>query len=317
MTVTGSMNVTVEEQAVTGGPDPATIIAQAISPYPDHHDGYRLTGGYVAVPFVVAAERRTMPELTRALNAILGFDLAEIQAGIGMVNAWTVSSFCGPDGLIAGVDLLTSDSPDDFYIFSVSQDGEMVPVHAMYPTLDASAALLQGWEIQDGAFVPFAMKHVTVEGPAVLTAALGIGIPGVPGQARLFMEDPDTEAPAAYHERLAGAASQPLPGAGDGASCRPLPPGDPDALPGRVSPWYRQARLRAAAQSVAAVGAQRSRRFAKILAGADCTLVPEGHVGCAMAAVAYIRLAQCCVPAGGPAQLIGMSLRQWLAECPG
>ena len=75
--------------------------------------------------------------------------------------------------------------------------------------------------------------------------------------------------------------------------------------------------LKAAAQSVTEVGAQRDRPFAKILAAADCTLVPEGHIGCAMAAVAYIRLAQWCVPAGGPAQLIGMSLRQWLAECPG
>ena len=132
------MTVAAETRTVAGQPDPAAVIAQAISPYPDHHDGYRLTGGYVAVPFVVTAERPTMPELDKVLNAILGFDLAEARAGIGMVNAWTVSSFCGPDGLIAGIDLLTSDSADDFYMFSVPRgDGGMVPVHAMDPTLDA------------------------------------------------------------------------------------------------------------------------------------------------------------------------------------
>jgi hypothetical protein len=312
------MNVAAEERTATGGPDPATIIAQAISPYPHHHDGYRLAGEYVAVPFVVTAERPTVPELTRALTAILGFDLAEMHAGIGMVNAWTVSSFCGPDGLIAGIDLLTSGSPDDFYTFSMpGGDGETIPVHAMYPTLDASAALRHRWEIRDGAFVPFAMKQVTAEGPAVLTAALGIGIPADPGQARLFMEDPDAEAPAAYYERLAAAASRRLPGASNGTGGRPSPPADPDALPDQVSPWYKHARLKAAAQSVAEVGAQRGRPFAKILAGAEFTVVPEGHVGCSMAAVAYIKLAQGCVPAGGPAQLIGMSLDRWLAECPG
>ena len=313
------MNNVAEKRTATGGPDPATIIAQAISPYPDHHDGYRLSGGYVAVPFVVAAERPTAPELTRGLSAILGFDLAEVQAGIGMVNAWTVSSFCSPDdGLIAGIDLLTSGSPGDFYTFSVPGcGGQTIPVHAMYPTLDASAALRHRWEIRDGAFVPFAMKHVTAEGPAVLTAALGIGIPAGPGQARLFMEDPGAEAPAAYYDRLAAAASRPLPGASNGTGGRPSPPADPDALPDQVSPWYKHARLKAAAQSVAEVGAQRGRPFAKILAGADFTVVPEGHVGCSMAAVAYIKLAQSCVPAGGPAQLIGMSLDQWLAECPG
>ena len=302
---------------MTGQPDPAKVIGQAISPYPDHHDGYRLTGGYVATPFVVAAARPTVPELTKALNAILGFDLAEVLAGIGLVNAWTVSSFCGPDeGLIAGVDLLASGSPDSSHIFSVPRaDGEPVPVHATSPALDASAALLGGWEFRDGAFVPFALKQVTAEGPVVLTAALGIGIPADPGQGRLFMEDPDAETSAAYHERLAAAASQPPAGTGNGTCRRPSPLADPDTLPDRVSPWNRRARLKAAARSVLEIGAQRRRTFATIFAGADFAVVPEGHVGCAMAGVAYIRLAQRAVPAGGPARLLGMSLDEWLDEC--
>ncbi len=308
------MDLTVDKPAVSTRPDPAEVITQAISRYPDHHDGYRLTGGYVAAPFVVTAERLAVPELTGALSAILGFDLAEVQAGIGPVNAWTVSSFCGPDdGLIAGIDLLPSGRPDDFYLFSVPRhDGEMIPVYAMHPTLNAAAALLHRWQIRDGAFVPFAMKHVTAEGPAVLTAALGIGVPADSSQARLFMEDSAADTPAAYYERLAAAAGA-LPGVSPGSGRGTQPPQLPRALPDRVSSSYKQARLKAAARSVAEIGAQRGRLFAQIFVGADFTLVPDGHVGCAMAAAAYLQIARSAVPAGGPPELLNMTLEQWLA----
>ena len=310
------MSVTADVRTVSDVPAPAEVAARAVSRYRGHHDGYRLTGGYIAAPFVVTAALARDADLTRGLNGILGFDLAELHGGIGPVNAWTVSSFCSPDeGLIAGVDLLTSSRPDDsFYLFSVpGHDGEPIPAHAMYPTLDATAALLGRWQIRDAAFVPFAMKTAKAEGPAVLTAALAIGIPADTSQARLFMEDPDAETPAAYYDRLASPASEPLPGPAAGR--RPLPPADPNALPDRISPWYKHARLKAAARSVTRIGAQRGRVFEKILVGADFTVVPEGYVGCAMAAVAYLQIAQDAVPAGGPARLVDMSLDQWRAEC--
>lgn len=313
--------MTEDVRTVSGTPRPAEVIAQAVSRYPHHHDGYRLTGAYIAAPFVVTVARPPVPGLTGTLSGILGFDRAEAQADVGPVNAWTVSSFCGPDeGLIAGVDLLTSGSPDSLYLFSVpGHDGELIPVHAMSPALDAAAALLRGWQIREGAFVPFAMKHVKAEGPAVLTAALAIGIPADPSQARLFMEDPDTETPAAYYDRLADAAALPLTGSGGRNGCRIQRPDDPHALPDQISPLYKQARLRAAAQSVAEIGAQRSRQFTSILVGADFTLVPDGHVGCAMAAVPYLQIAQSAVPEGAdgpdPALLLDMSLDQWLAAC--
>jgi pyruvoyl-dependent arginine decarboxylase (PvlArgDC) len=299
------MGITADKPAVTTRPDPAEVLTQAISRYPDHHDGYRLTGGYIAAPFVVTAERPAVPDLTRALSAILGFDLAEVQAGIGPVNAWTVSSFCGPDeGLIAGIDLLPSGHLDDLYIFSVPRhDGEMIPVYAMHPTLNATAALLHRWQIRDGAFVPFAMKHVTAKGPAVLAAVLGIGVPADSSQARLFMEDSEADTPAVYYERLAAAGALPGDSSGHGT------------LPDRVSSSYKQARFKAAARSVAEIGAQRGRLFARIFVGAHFTIVPDGHVGCAMAAAAYLQIARSAVPAGGPAELLNMTLEQWLAGC--
>jgi hypothetical protein len=294
------LSVTDHALTVSELPGPAEVIARAVSRHRHHHDGYRLTGGYITTPFVVTAERPTAPGLAKTLSAILGSDLAEALAGIGPVNAWTVSSFCGPDeGLIAGVDLLTPRRPDDLYLFSVpGHDGGMIPVHAMQPPLDASAALPGGWPIRGGAFVPFAMKHVQADGPAVLTAALAIGIPADPSQARLFMEDPDAMPPAACHEHLADVAAGQFPGTGGPGAGWPQRPADPDALPDWISPACRNSRLWAAARSVAEIGAQRGRQFARILVGADFTLVPEGHVGCAMSAVACLQIARSAVPEG-------------------
>jgi hypothetical protein len=308
-----TLHVTLLTVAVLG--DGQVVVADAppgpaeLSPYRRHHDGYRLSGAYVAAPFTAAEVRPATADMSAGLSAILGFDLAETAAGVGLVNAWTVSSFCGPDeGLILGVDLLPGNSWDSYYLFSVPRhDGEPVPVHAMFPALDAAEAMLHRWAFRDGAFVPFAMKHVTVPGPAVIGAVLGIGIPADPGQARLFMEDPAADSPAGYHDRLAADAGA--------AGRRITPPADRDALPGRISPFYQHARLKAAARSVIEIGRQRGRLFSRVLVGGKFALVPDGHVGCAMAAAAYLRFAQEAIPAGGPARMLTMTCQQWLAEC--
>jgi histidine decarboxylase len=303
---------TADSQAATTEgllPDPAEVIAGAVSPYRNHHVGFRGTGSYLAAPFTVAVVRPAEPDLTPGLNRILGFDLAEAIAGVGLVNAWRVSSFCSPDeGLIPGVDLLPCSTRDGCELFSVRRhDGEMIPVYPMYPALDAAAAMLHHWDFRDGAFVPFAMKNTTVTGPAVIGAVLGIGVPADPAQARLFMEDPAADTPAGYYERLAADAEV------HGRRIRP--PADRDALPGRISRFYRRARLRAAAKSVIEIGAQRGRLFSRVLVGGEFAIAPEGHVGCAMAAAAYLQFAQQAIPAGGPAQMLDMTCKEWLADC--
>jgi histidine decarboxylase len=290
-------------------PDPAEVIAGAVSPYRNYHVGFRGSGSYIAAPFTVAVVRPAERDLTAGLNRILGFDLAEARAGVGLVNAWMVSSFCSPDeGAIPGVDLLPCSSCDSCELFSVLRhDGEMIPVHPMYPALDAAAAMLHHWEFRDGSFVPFAMKNTTVTGPAVIGAVLGIGIPADPAHARLFMEDPAADTPAGYYELLAADA--------EAHGRRIRPPADRDALPGRISRFYRRARLRAAARSVIEIGAQRGRLFSRVLVGGDFAIVPEEGVGCAMAAAAYLQFAQQAIPSGGPAQMVDMTCKEWLADC--
>ena len=286
----------------------AEVITRAVSRYQAHHDGYRLSGGYVAAPVLVASARPASEDLTVGLNDILGFALAEVIGGIGPGQRLDREAHSADPtmALILGLDLLRADLPEAYrYSGSVQRhDGQAVPVYGLDPALDAASTLLRGWDIRDGAFVPVAVKHVTLPGPAIVGSVLAVGVPEDPARARLFMEDPFACSPGEYYDFLLGHGHQAAPR-----------PDHRAVLPGRICPWFKHDLIRAAAQSVVDTGTQRGQLFNSVWVGGAFTLVPEGHIGTALAAVAYIQLARDAIPGGDPARLAPMTLREWESAC--
>ena len=118
------------------------------------------------------------------------------------------------------------------------------------------------------------------------------------------MEDPFACSPGEYYDFLLGHGHQAAPR-----------PDHRAVLPGRIWPWFKHDRIRAAAQSVVNIGTQRGRLFNSVWVGSAFTLVPEGHIGTALAAAAYIQLARDAIPGGDPARLAAMTLREWESAC--
>jgi len=261
---------------------PADVIRRAVSPHPGHHVGYPLHGGYIAAPVVIADVQPASPD--EALDAIYGFDACEALAGIGLVNLFTISSFCGPDdGLVAGIDILAPGDAARFRLgFADRHDGQRIPAYAMDEALDASAALLHSRAFRDGSFLPCAMKQARIAGPAVAGAVLAVGVPQDPRRARLFME-----APFAFPCRVRD-------------------------LPGRQmtrSAFLRERLMRVAA-SVTRIGRQRGVLYREAWAGGIAVPVPEGMIGTSLAAVPYFQPAGEIMPED-PADLLTMTYAQW------
>jgi hypothetical protein len=260
----------------------AEVIRRAISPYPSHHVGYPLHGGYIAAPVVITDVQPASED--EALDAIYGFDACEALAGIGLVNLFTISSFCGPDdGLVAGIDILAPQEAGQFRAgFAGRHDGQRIPVYAMDQTLEAAAALLHSRAFRDGSFLPCAMKQARIDGPAVVGAVLAVGVPEDPRRARLFME-----APFAY-------------------ACRARD------LPGRqmTSSVFLRERLMRAAASVTRIGRQRGVLYREAWVGGTAVPVTEGMIGTSLAAVPYFQPARETVPED-PADLLTMTFPQW------
>ncbi|MGH3194218.1 MAG: histidine decarboxylase, pyruvoyl type [Streptosporangiaceae bacterium] len=263
-------------------PHPADVIRRAVSPYPGHHVGYPLTGGYVAAPVVVTDVQAASAD--EELGAIYGFDACEVLGGIGLVNLFVISSFCGTDdGLVAGIDILAPQDAEQFRVGVVARhDGERIPVYTMDEVLEASAALLHSRAFRDGSFLPCAMKQARIAGPAVVGAVLAVGVPEDPRRARLFME-----APFSYR-------------------CRA------QDLPGRqmTSSVFLRERLMRAAASVTRIGRQRGVLYREAWVGGIAVPVTDGHVGTSLAAVPYVQLARQVVPED-PADLLAMTYPQW------
>lgn len=270
-------------------PQPADVIRRAVSPYYGHHIGYPLRGGYIAAPVVVADVQ--LASTDEELGAIYGFDACEALSGIGLVNLFVISSFCGPDdGLVAGIDFLAPQDPEQFRVGVVARhDGERIPVYTMDDALEASAALLHSRAFRDGSFLPCAMKQARIAGPAVVGAVLAVGVPEDPHRARLFME-----APFSYR-------------------CRA------QDLPGRqmTSSVFLRERMMRAAASVTRIGRQRGVLYRETWVGGVAVPVTDGYVGTSLAAVPYVQLARQVVPED-PADLLAMTYPQWRSRfCAG
>lgn len=196
------------------------------------------------------------------LDEINAFDLAEVEgANLGQLNVITVSSFCGPRGLIWGYDVC---QPAEGHLRigdarRGSQHAEVYDLGGLttpFERLIGSVAEPR-FPFMPGSHVPAALKSKTSREPGILYAALALGIPEDRSrQACLMMENT--------------------------GHCPP----DADWETDRATILDRQA------HSVLAVGENQGVRYRQIFVGISSVEILPGQTGCAMALAPYMRLAQ-------------------------
>ncbi len=196
------------------------------------------------------------------LDEINAFDAAEVSGtNLGQLNVITVSSFCGPEGLVWGLDLC---QPEDGQL-SIGQstrashraevydlDGLMGPFQSLIGTVDEKR-----FPFMPGSHVPAAMKSKTCRDTGTLYAALALGVP----------EDRRTNA-CLMMENTGFCA------------------GETDFF------LKGQEVLEAQAQSVLAIGENQRVRYSKVFVGIASVQIGPGQTGCAVAMAPYFRMAQ-------------------------
>ena len=196
------------------------------------------------------------------LDEINAFDLAEVEgANLGQLNVITVSSFCGPRGLIWGYDVCQP-AEGHLKIGDARRGSQHAEVYDLSGLTNPFERLIGSvveprFPFMPGSHVPAALKSKTSREPGILYAALALGIPEDRSrQACLMMENTGH-----------------------------VPP-DSDWDTDRATILDRQA------HSVLAVGENQGVRYRQIFVGISSVEIQPGQTGCAMALAPYMRLAQ-------------------------
>lgn len=177
------------------------IIKASQSPYENYSVGYPMTGNYLTalVIDIGSSRKRFNHDGSEWLDGIIAYDKAEASdTYIGQINMITVSSFCGPHGLIWGYDIAKEDSQDISSLISQDKlkefDGVTIrngknlrmAANSLFGTLNE-----KHFPFLPGSHVPCAGKYYTKAGPALLYGAIAIGIPeNREDSACVLMEDP-------------------------------------------------------------------------------------------------------------------------------
>ncbi len=175
----------------------------AISPYNDYCDGFGCPGssGNSYILGLVLGVGKDSIKLSHpgssVLDEINAFDLAEVDSTyIGQLNMIIVSSFCGPQGLIWGYDIVANKLSNNitqkkYY----NNKGENIKIYSADSVIDSTKALFgtrdkKIFPIKPGSHVPFAGKNYKFEGPKRIYCAIAMGIPeDRENSAVLLMED--------------------------------------------------------------------------------------------------------------------------------
>jgi histidine decarboxylase len=227
------------------------------------------------------------------LDKINAFDMAEaVGAYIGQINMITVSSFCGPQGMIWGLDIARHpdlENLDKLHITDVKdwKKNTSVPVFSAEPLVKSAMALFgqvheQRFPLLPGSHVPCATKNITQKGPVHLYCAIGIGIPEDRSRsACLFMEDIGELTMSLTNKEFLET--------------------------------YKQTVLSQLAKSVVAIGSNQRVRYKEIYVAMGEVAVDGGEMGCALIAAPYFCLAKRALPAGlhGVEDLRTVSLSAW------
>jgi histidine decarboxylase len=248
--------------------DATRILRNAASPYALYCEGFGNNdskGCYINTPLIAAGTARLKGSYDRSLvlEQIQAFDTAQAEgAYIGQINLIQVSSFCGPNGLIWGHDVMESPkrpvSPDE-----VTRNTMGVPVYDADSLFAASARLFgtakrRRFPIIPGSLVPAAYKTISEIGPTILYGGLGIGIASdKASSASLFMEYVGSSK-AVADEDVAAERSN---------------------ISGQLL------------TSVVEVGENHDLEFEMIYVGTRALIVPQGSMGCILVAIPYVTLA--------------------------
>lgn len=166
------------------------ILETAISPYEEYSEGYGNIGasgnGYIlGVTLAATAVKRQFTHVgSQMLDEINAFDTAETHGPyIGQINMSTVSSFCGPQGLIAGYDILNSDffNEKEQVEFISTQLGIDMPVYDIKPLIRATEYIFgtnqnRKYILRPGSHVPCANKVIKADKPSYIFSSIAVGI---------------------------------------------------------------------------------------------------------------------------------------------
>ena len=277
-------------------------LAHAIGPYDDYCNGYGslpASGDGYFIAFVLGVGRAKLElhhEGSYLLDSINAFDRAEVaDSAIGQINMITVSSFCGPKGVIWGYHTTRAASlytPHPVFPQAiVYDDNREIPVYSALPLIDAARALFgsvthKRFPLFPGSHVPCAKKSITMRGPKHIYCCLAIGIAQYPEKdATLLMEDVG-ELPV----YVSGTNEEKT---------------------------YRTAILKNTAQSIVAIGKNQHVVYKEIFVGMKDVVVRSGEVGCVLAAVPYFTLARKAIPTGNIQRLRNISLDEWIRATGG
>ncbi len=216
---------------------------------------------------------------SKMLDRINAFDVAEATGSyLGQINMIEVSSFCGSQGLIWGMDIARHQDFNNKEALQVGtlkrDDGIKIPIYSAEPLLEATAKLLgtkdeKRFPILPGSHVPCATKKIVKEGPCHLYCALAIGIPEDRSfDACLLMEDIGELSDETYKKESSQEAID-------------------------------QIALNAAA-SVLKVGENQNVKYKEVYVSVANTIVRKGDIGCALIAAPYLSLAKKALPEEAP-----------------
>ncbi len=176
------------------------ILRLAKSPHKNYCMGYPGQGPYFT-GFVLGSS--AVPEKlghkgSSMLDKINAFDVAEIDnTYLGQINMITVSSFCGPHGLLWGHDIAKEESLsisdhlgkedlEEFKEITILNGRNLrVATESLFGTLEK-----KNFPLFPGSHVPTAQKFISMPGPLFLYGSFAVGIPDDRSKnACLFMED--------------------------------------------------------------------------------------------------------------------------------
>ncbi len=263
---------------------PRDIVRSSIGHDDQYCVGYTGHGGYcIALVMGIGTVKETFRQYgSESLDSIVAYDCAEVDdTYIGQINMITVSSFCGPQGVIWGHDIaanrisfplaLSEDELSEFNGISI-ESGEK---------LRESSRMIFGskdkrhFPLLPGTHVPCAGKFRHYRGPSVLYAAAAIGIPQDRSRAAcLLMED---------------------------VGVCPSEVMEDDGLKTRKRISLNMIR------SVLRVGENHGVLYKEIIVDVILREIMQGNIGCALVAAPYFHLARSSYDSDLP----HMSLQQW------
>lgn len=250
--------------------DKEFILKEAVSPYDEFCEGYGNMGSsgnsYIlgVVLSVAKVEKRFSHKGSSLLDEINAFDQAEVSdTFLGQINMSTVSSFCGPQGLILGYDLFPETQVlQESNVFE-EIDGNTIVYH-IEPLLIATKKLFgtvsdKRFPLRPGAHVPCAGKSIKVNGPGIGYSAIAIGIPSDRSKnACLLMEDVGV-IPEYYWNDVE---------------------------------YYRKFELRNISRSIIQIGNNQKVKYETILTGVRFLKAEQGEIVCALVAAPYFTIAK-------------------------